>query len=75
LAYPVNVLDRVVQYPHRYQLTLVSGTTYDLSPVAGTITEAGTDINRALLQQLFDSMLTADPVGKIYSYKNIGGSL
>jgi len=43
--------DRVVQYPARYQLVLVAGTTdtYDLVAVPGTVAEAGTDLNVANL--------------------------
>lgn len=47
----MDAVDRVVQYPHRYQLNAVSGqlNTYDIIPVPGTVTEEGTPINRALL--------------------------
>lgn len=50
----INALDRVVQYPHRYQLTPVSGETnvYDFVPVPGTVTATGTNINRALLMAM-----------------------
>lgn len=43
--------DRVVQYPSRYQLVQVAGTTdtYDLVPVPGTVTEEGTPLNKASL--------------------------
>lgn len=41
--------DRSVEYPSRYQLTLVSGTTYDLTAVPGTITAEGTALNKASL--------------------------
>lgn len=43
--------DRVVQHPHRYQLVPVSGQsdTYDIIAKPGTITEAGTPINKATL--------------------------
>lgn len=43
--------DRVVQFPHRYQLVPVEGETnvYDFVPVPGTITEAGTPLNKATL--------------------------
>lgn len=49
-----NVLDRVVQYPHRYQLFAVSGETdtYDIVAKTGTITEIGTIVNRSLLMAL-----------------------
>ena len=40
--------DRIIQYPHRYKLTPVSGEadTYDLEEVTGTITEVGTPLNK-----------------------------
>lgn len=43
--------DRDVQYANRYKLSPVSGTsdTYDFEAVPGTVTEAGTDINKANL--------------------------
>jgi len=43
--------DRVVQFPHRYQLVPVAGEegTYDIVAKPGTITEAGTPINKATL--------------------------
>jgi hypothetical protein len=43
--------DRVVQFPHRYQLVPVAGEsdTYDIIAKPGTITEAGTPINKATL--------------------------
>lgn len=49
-----NIKDRVVQYPRRYQLVPVQGQSevYDLVPVPGTITAAGTAINRTLLMAL-----------------------
>jgi len=37
--------DKNVQYPHRYQLDLVSGNVYDLTAVPGTITDPGTPVN------------------------------
>lgn len=41
--------DRVVQYPNRYQLVPVAGTTdiYDLVAVPGVISAAGTSLNKA----------------------------
>ena len=48
----IDAKDRIIQYPSRYQLTLVSGTTYDLTPVPGTVTEAGTLVNRELLMAM-----------------------
>ena len=43
--------DRVVQYPARYQLVLVAGTTdtYDLVAVPGTVSAEGTPLNKANL--------------------------
>ncbi len=43
--------DRVVQFPHRYQLVPVDGemNVYDFVPVPGTVTEEGTSISKATL--------------------------
>lgn len=51
-----DVKDRVVQYPHRYQLVEVSTGTFDLVPVTGTITQEGTAINKAYLQPIEDAL-------------------
>jgi hypothetical protein len=57
-----TVKDRVVQYPRRYQLVLVEGTTdtYDLIPVTGTVTEVGTAVNKAYLQPIENALAEAD---------------
>lgn len=57
----ISVKNRIVQYPLRYRLTLVSGTTdvYDLTPVTGTITEVGTPINKALFDSLKNKRISA----------------
>lgn len=51
--------DRNVEHPNRYKLTLVSGTTdtYDFEAVPGTVTAAGTVLNKASL--LTDATATA----------------
>ena len=43
--------DRVVEFPHRYQLVPVSGQsgTYDIIAKPGTVTEVGTPLNKATL--------------------------
>lgn len=50
------VVDRVVQYPHRYQLRNVNTGevlgTFDLEPITGTISVVGTKIDK----ELFDSI-------------------
>ena len=48
----INIVDRVVEHSARYTLTLVSGTTYDLVAMPGTITSAGTEVNRTALMAL-----------------------
>ena len=48
----IDIKNRVVEHAARYELTLVSGTTYDLVEVPGTITEAGTDVDRTALMAL-----------------------
>lgn len=52
----IDVKDRIVQYPRRFKLTLVEGTTdvYELTPMPGTIQEEGTPINA----ELFDNINT-----------------
>lgn len=66
-VFPRTVTDKAVQYPGRYQMTLVSGTTYDLVAVPGTITAAGTPINKAYLQPieqaLYELLLAQDIKG------------
>lgn len=49
--------DRVVQYPNRYKLTLVSGSIYDIEPEPGTVIKQGTPLNKASL--LKDQTATA----------------
>jgi len=44
--------DRVVQYPNRYTLTDNGDGTYTITPAPGTITAAGTPLNKA---NLFDA--------------------
>lgn len=50
---PLNttVVDRDVEHPNRIQLTLIEGTTdtYDLTPVPGSVVQAGTAVNASLL--------------------------
>lgn len=57
-----TVTDRVVQYPRRYQMTLVSGTTYDLTPVTGTVTAAGTAVNTAHLQPIENALFMTNNI-------------
>ena len=49
---PTTWVDRNVQFPHRYQLTLVSTGIYDFTPVAGTVTAAGTPVNAVNLNNI-----------------------
>ncbi len=51
-----TIKDRVIQYSKRYQLVEVSPGIFDLVPVTGTITEAGTPINKDLLQRYEDGL-------------------
>jgi len=70
-----TVTDKNIQYPGRYLLTLVSGTTYDLQAVPGTITDPGTDINKAYLQPIEDGLDRATVARNLYHYRNTGGGL
>lgn len=57
-----NIIDRIIQYPSRYKMTLVAGTTdtYDLEPVTGIVTAEGTKINKAYLQPIEDKLQEVD---------------
>jgi len=48
---PRDVKDQVVQYPNRYK---IDGVSHAIEPDFGTVTEAGTPINRAYLQPIED---------------------
>ena len=54
------VIDRVVQYPNRFQLTNISDGsvlgTFDLSPVTGTVSVVGTILNHDLFQSIADDL-------------------
>ncbi len=51
-----NWLERVRQYANRFTLTNVSGTTYDLSRVEGTVSQAGTPLSIANLNKIEDRL-------------------
>ena len=48
--------DRLVQYPKRYTLTLVTGSTYDIDAAPGTVTEAGTYVTAARMNEIQDTI-------------------
>ena len=54
------VVDRVVQYPHRYQLKNVNTGevlgTFDLEPITGTISVVGTKIDKELFDSIADDI-------------------
>lgn len=58
--------DRVVQYPNRFKLVPVAGTTdvVDLVPVPGTVTDEGTPLSKGTL--------LGDPVGLKYGLDSAG---
>lgn len=58
MAFPRIVKDRVVEHARRYKLNPVAGSTdtYDLEPVTGTVTEAGTPVNKNHLQPIEDEL-------------------
>lgn len=55
-----DIKDRIVQFPRRYKLKDINTgavvATYDLEAEPGTITEAGTVINKAHLQPIEDTL-------------------
>ena len=58
----IDIKNRVVEHAARYELTLVSGTTYDLVEVPGTITEAGTDVDRTAFNGFTRILCKRNPV-------------
>lgn len=75
MSYTKNTwVDRAVQYASRYLLSLVSGSTYDITASAGTITADGTPVTAAkmnnLEQGVYDAHLygTAEYNVSSYSY-------
>lgn len=64
MAYtPRTITDRVVEFPRRYKMTLVSADTYDLTPVTGSVVEGGTAINKIYLQPLENELAKAIQTG------------
>jgi hypothetical protein len=55
-----NWLDRQVTYPMRYQLNLVTGTTYDLVSAEGTIVQGGTPLNATNLNNMENGIANND---------------
>lgn len=76
MAYTKNTwLARVRQYANRITLTLVSGSTYDVTQVEGTITQAGLALNPTNLNKMEQGIADAHSMATIYMYKNVGGAL
>jgi hypothetical protein len=73
-----DVKDEIVEFSSRYKLNLVSGTTdtYDLVRIKGTVTESGTDINKAYLQPIEEALSTT-PVdyGRYQANFNFDGTI
>lgn len=57
------MMDRVVQYPHRYKAVPVAGqeNVFDFVPVPGVVMEEGTVLNKAL----FDALV---PIGMVTAW-------
>ncbi|WP_135553236.1 hypothetical protein [Paenibacillus cymbidii] len=68
-------VDRAVQFPNRYSKSGESVGQVTLVADPGTVTEAGTPINAARLNNIEDGVLKAAIFGTIYAYRNLGGGL
>ena len=69
--------DRVKQYPHRYTLTNVSGSTYDFTEVTGEVAEAGTPVNAENLNAIgkeINSRVIKELSININARKPLGGN-
>lgn len=62
-----DIKDQDVQYPNRFELAEVSTGIYDITPAFGTAAEAGTPVNKALLQPMADALAVSRHV-KIKEY-------
>jgi hypothetical protein len=60
--------DRIVQYPNRFNQTLIIGSTYDLIPEPGTITQAGTPISAAELNRIESGIEEATEIAETHSH-------
>jgi hypothetical protein len=58
-----TITDQSVQYPNRFTLTEISAGVYDIAPAFGTVTEAGTAVNKALLQPMADEVANTYKIG------------
>jgi len=67
--------DKAIQFVRRYTLGLVSGSTYDLTPVEGTVTNAGTAITAARMNNIETGIENGAVAADIYKYNNFGGAL
>lgn len=70
-----TVIDRAVQYPKRFKLVLVAGTTdtYDLVPITGTVTAEGTIINKAYLQPIEDYLSAVKTINNLTTNAYVEG--
>ena len=69
--------DRIKQYPHRYTLTQVSGSTYDFTEVTGEVTEAGTPVNAENLNAMgkeINSRVIKELSINLHAKKPLGGN-
>ena len=74
MAYVKEVwVDRNVQFPNRYTDELAAVKTFTVN--AGTITEAGTSITAAKMNNIETGLEKTTVSSDLYSYKNMGGSL
>ena len=68
-----DIKDQSVQFPNRFAIIAVSGNTYDITPVPGTVTEPGTPVNKDLLQRYEDLLVKIQP--KVGEGKSFGKAL
>lgn len=78
------VIDRIVQYPNRYQLTNVETQevlgTFDFDEVTGTVQQVGTEIDAELFQSIADDLAArvvsagGELSGTIVTFSDISGT-
>ena len=79
---PTSWQDRIVQFAQRFKITYPDSSeeTVTIEPEPGNVTEAGTPVNAANLNQLEQGLSShtsdsAHQAGRVYGYQNLGGGL
>lgn len=68
-------VDRNVATPTKYTVTDNGDGTSNLVPAPGAVTEAGTTVTAARMNNIEAGLVSAHAMTNIYVYRNLGGAL